>query len=99
MGIIIVLLQLRTVVDYTSDTMYIVFTLITKWIMVDYKGQILAERYAQFCFAIICAPAWLYGYYQQDFMYPLYAWAFATVLATLVSYKLCVCRDVSSAFG
>nr|CCA14830.1 hypothetical protein PITG_05628 [Albugo laibachii Nc14] len=53
--------------------------------MVDYKGQILAERYAQLCFAIICAPAWLYGYYEQDFTYPLYAWAAASVVATLVA--------------
>ncbi|DBA04173.1 TPA: hypothetical protein N0F65_004281 [Lagenidium giganteum] len=51
--------------------------------MVDYKGQALAEKYLLLCFAIICTPAWIYGYLQQDFTYPLHAWMGATVLAVL----------------
>ncbi|KAJ0403670.1 hypothetical protein P43SY_003782 [Pythium insidiosum] len=52
--------------------------------MVDYKGQALAERYLALCFIVICAPAWVYGYLQQDFKYPLYAWGAATIVAALV---------------
>ncbi|KAF4042240.1 Microsomal signal peptidase 12 kDa subunit (SPC12) [Phytophthora infestans] len=52
--------------------------------MVDYKGQAHAEILLVVCFVVICTPAWVYGYVQQDFSYPLQAWAAATVLSALL---------------
>jgi hypothetical protein len=52
--------------------------------MVDYKGQALAERYLVLCFVIVCTPAWIVGYLQQDFSVPFRAWVAATLLAALV---------------
>ncbi|TYZ56958.1 hypothetical protein PybrP1_010153 [[Pythium] brassicae (nom. inval.)] len=52
--------------------------------MVDYKGQATAERYMQIVFMVVCAPAWIYGYLQQDFTYPFHAWLVATALAALL---------------
>lgn len=52
--------------------------------MVDYKGQALAEKYLVLCFVVICAPAWVVGYLQQDFSVPFRAWVAATLLAALV---------------
>lgn len=52
--------------------------------MVDYKGQALAERYMVLVFFVVCAPAWVYGYLQQDFSYPFQAWVAATIISTLV---------------
>ncbi|TMW57447.1 hypothetical protein Poli38472_003372 [Pythium oligandrum] len=52
--------------------------------MVDYKGQVLAERLLLACYVVLCTPAWIYGYFQQDFNYPLYAWAAATGIAAVL---------------
>ncbi|KAF0692720.1 Aste57867_16231 [Aphanomyces stellatus] len=52
--------------------------------MVDYQGQKLAENLMNLIFAVICIPAWIYGWTQDDFTYPLYACGGATALATLV---------------
>ncbi|GAB9462849.1 hypothetical protein Gpo141_00000331 [Globisporangium polare] len=52
--------------------------------MVDYKGQALAERYMVLVFLVVCTPAWIYGYLQQDFTYPLHAWLAATAIAALL---------------
>ncbi|KAK1931507.1 hypothetical protein P3T76_012836 [Phytophthora citrophthora] len=54
--------------------------------MVDYKGQARAETLLVVCFVVICTPAWIYGYFQQDFTYPLQAWMAATVLSALVRH-------------
>lgn len=59
--------------------------------MVDYKGQATAERYMIVVFVVVCAPAWVYGYLQQDFTYPFHAWLVATALAALV--RLLVLRS------
>lgn len=58
--------------------------------MVDYKGQALAERYMVLVFLVVCTPAWIYGYLQQDFTYPLHAWLAATAIAALVRAVLIV---------
>ncbi|KAG3251602.1 hypothetical protein PI124_g3783 [Phytophthora idaei] len=52
--------------------------------MVDYKGQARAETLLVVCFMVICTPAWIYGYFQQDFSYPFQAWVAATVLSALL---------------
>ncbi|KAG7385968.1 hypothetical protein PHYPSEUDO_000930 [Phytophthora pseudosyringae] len=52
--------------------------------MVDYKGQARSETLLVVCFLVICTPAWIYGYFQQDFTYPFQAWIAATVLSALV---------------
>ncbi len=52
--------------------------------MVDYKGQQTAERIMLAIFLVFCTPAWIYGYFEQDFTYPLYACGVATALACLV---------------
>lgn len=52
--------------------------------MVDYKGQALAEKLLVVCFVVICTPAWIYGYVQQDFSYPFRAWVAATAVSALV---------------
>ncbi|CAI5700900.1 hypothetical protein KXD40_005814 [Peronospora effusa] len=52
--------------------------------MVDYKGQARAETLLMVCFVVICTPAWIYGYFQQDFTYPFQAWMAATVLGALL---------------
>ena len=57
--------------------------------MVDYKGQARAETLLTMCFVVICTPAWIYGYFQQDFTYPLQAWMAATALGALVGYDFC----------
>ncbi|RLN96644.1 hypothetical protein BBJ28_00011371 [Nothophytophthora sp. Chile5] len=52
--------------------------------MVDYKGQARAESFLVLCFVVICGPAWVYGYFQQDFTYPLRAWMAATAVSALL---------------
>lgn len=52
--------------------------------MVDYKGQQLAEKLLVLVFVVVCAPAWVYGFLQQDFSYPFRAWLAATGLSALV---------------
>ncbi|ETN24249.1 hypothetical protein PPTG_00657 [Phytophthora nicotianae INRA-310] len=56
----------------------------SKTVMVDYKGQARAETLLVVCFVVICTPAWIYGYFQQDFSYPFQAWVAATVLSALL---------------
>lgn len=63
--------------------------------MVDYKGQAAAERYMLLVFVIVCTPAWVYGYLQQDFTYPFHAWLASTALAALVRIG-CSCSHVST---
>jgi hypothetical protein len=55
--------------------------------MVDYKGQSRAETLLVVCFVVICTPAWIYGYLQQDFTHPFQAWVAATVLSALVGRR------------
>ncbi|KAF0737285.1 hypothetical protein LEN26_010762 [Aphanomyces euteiches] len=52
--------------------------------MVDYQGQKLADQLMNYIFALVCTPAWFYGWMQDDFTYPLYAWGIACVLVCLV---------------
>ena len=53
--------------------------------MVDYKGQARAETLLVVCYVVICTPAWIHGYFEQDFTSALHAWMVATVVSALVS--------------
>lgn len=59
--------------------------------MVDYKGQARAEKLLVLCFVLLCTPAWVYGYVQQDFTYPFQAWLAAVVLGALVRCVRLLC--------
>ncbi|EQC41775.1 hypothetical protein SDRG_00638 [Saprolegnia diclina VS20] len=53
--------------------------------MVDYAGQALAEKMMRIIFIVFCTPAWIYGFFQQDFTYPLYAWGAACATAVVLT--------------
>uniref|UniRef100_A0AAV1TET1 Signal peptidase complex subunit 1 n=1 Tax=Peronospora matthiolae TaxID=2874970 RepID=A0AAV1TET1_9STRA len=52
--------------------------------MVDYKGQARAEILLVVCYVVICTPAWIHGYFKQDFTSALHAWMVATVVSALL---------------
>jgi signal peptidase complex subunit 1 len=51
----------------------------------DYEGQKLCENLFYWIIIIFGAIGWVYGYFEQDFVYVFYAWSVGMVISLVVS--------------